>query len=90
MDRRSKLKDGEKGESGTMFQPRSPSGWPPAHCRVASAADVVNALRLRDFIHDVAAAVAAANTIDQLPYPKKLILLDKDSAHIRCTSHSSY
>lgn len=88
MDRRSKLKDGEKGESGTMFQPRSPSGWPPAHCRVASAADVVNALRLRDFIHDVAAA--AANTIDQLPYPKKLILLDKDSVHIRCTSHSSY
>ncbi|RAK83590.1 hypothetical protein BO79DRAFT_233222 [Aspergillus costaricaensis CBS 115574] len=54
MDRRSKLKDGEKGES------------------VASAADVVNALRLRDFIHDaVAVAAAATNTIDQPLYLKK-------------------
>ncbi|OJJ75017.1 hypothetical protein ASPBRDRAFT_40258 [Aspergillus brasiliensis CBS 101740] len=61
MDRRSKLKDGEKGKSGTMFQPRSPSGWPPAYCRVAPAADVVNALRLRDFIHAAAAATTTTN-----------------------------
>lgn len=41
--------------------------------RVASAADVVNALRLRDFIHDAAAAAAATNTIHQPLYLKQLI-----------------